>query len=74
MDAFVDYYRLLRVGPDASLEDIKKAYRERMRFFHPDGHRDDPGRRAIAEAESKEINEAYKTLSEIGRASCRERV
>jgi hypothetical protein len=35
-----------------------------MRFFHPDGHRDDPGRRAIAEAESKEINEAYKTLSD----------
>jgi hypothetical protein len=31
-----DYYRLLGLLPEASVEDIKKAYRNKARQFHPD--------------------------------------
>lgn len=48
----VDPYKVLRIGPLSSQEDIKKAYRELAREFHPD--------RATGNAEKfKKINEAY---------------
>ncbi len=31
-----DYYKILDLPPDASVEDIKKAYRKKARLFHPD--------------------------------------
>ncbi len=64
VDAFIDYYHTLGVTPDATPEEIKKAYRARMKFSHPDRHRGDAESQAIAGAEAQEINEAYSILSD----------
>lgn len=55
-----DYYEILNVPRDASLEDIKAAYRRLAREYHPDVRKDDPR----AEERFKEINEAYQVLSD----------
>ncbi|MCS7236196.1 MAG: molecular chaperone DnaJ [Armatimonadota bacterium] len=55
-----DYYEILNVPPDASLEEIKAAYRRLAREYHPDVRKDDP----LAEERFKEINEAYQVLSD----------
>lgn len=31
-----NYYRILQVKPDSDLDTIKKAYRQKMRLYHPD--------------------------------------
>jgi molecular chaperone DnaJ len=53
-----DYYDLLGVTRDASEADIKRAYRQLARKYHPDANPDDPQ----AEARFKEIARAYETL------------
>ncbi len=55
-----DYYNILGVSPDASQEEIKRAYRRLVLKFHPDRN---PGNRE-AEEKFKEINEAYEVLSD----------
>ncbi len=54
-----DYYEVLGVSKQASLEEIKKAYRKKAIENHPDKHKGD----AKAEEKFKEINEAYSVLS-----------
>ncbi len=55
-----DYYKILEVAPDASAEDIKRAYRRLALATHPDRNRNDPN----AEERFKAINEAYGVLSD----------
>jgi hypothetical protein len=55
-----DYYVLLGVDPDATLTQIKRAYRKLARQHHPDTNPGDPG----AAARFREITEAYDTLSD----------
>lgn len=57
---FKDYYATLGVSRDASAEEIKKAFRQLARRYHPDVAKD----KAAAEARFKEINEAYEVLSD----------
>ena len=54
-----DYYDVLGVGRDASVEDIKKAYRKLALQYHPDRNKS-PG----AEETFKEVSEAYAVLSD----------
>jgi curved DNA-binding protein CbpA len=56
-----NYYRLLGVPYSATSAQITKAYREAMKRFHPDRVR--PEQRQAAEDLSKDLNRAYKTLS-----------
>ncbi|GMR05248.1 MAG: DnaJ C-terminal domain-containing protein [Thermodesulfobacteriota bacterium] len=56
-----DYYKTLGVKKDATAEEIKKAFRELARKYHPDLH---PDKREEMEAKFKEINEAYSVLSD----------
>lgn len=56
----MDYYDILGVSPDASVDDIKKAYRAKAKETHPDINKDDPE----AEDKFKRIVEAYETLSD----------
>lgn len=55
-----DYYEVLGLNKGASDDDIKKAYRQYAKKYHPDLH---PGDKA-AEEKFKEINEAYEVLSD----------
>ena len=60
-----DYYESLGLNKDASEDDIKKAFRQQAKKYHPDVN---PGN-TRAEARFKEINEAYEVLSDSEKKS-----
>ena len=55
-----DLYEILGVKRDSSQDDIKKAYRQLVKKYHPDSH---PGDKDIEE-KFKKINAAYTVLSD----------
>src|SRR5213596_3773190 len=59
----MDLYIVLGLERDASVGDIKRAYKRLARKFHPDIN---PGDR-MAEAQFRQIAEAYETLSDPDR-------
>ena len=61
-----DPYEVLGVSPDASNDEVKRAYRDLARKFHPDNYINNP-LADLAEEKMKEINEAYDAISK-GRA------
>ncbi|XP_072993142.1 uncharacterized protein [Typha latifolia] len=58
----VDYYNILKVGRNASDEDLKKSYRRLAMKYHPDKNLGD--KKNEAEAKFKKISEAYEVLSD----------
>lgn len=59
---FKDYYKILNLdGPKASMDEIKIAYREQAKKYHPDVN---VGNKT-SEERFKDINEAYRILSDI---------
>jgi molecular chaperone DnaJ len=63
-----DYYEVLGVGRNASLDDLRRAYRNLAKQYHPDVNKEDG-----AEERFKEINEAYAVLSDAERKSAYDR-
>jgi len=56
-----NYYEILGVRENASKEEIRSAYRELVKKYHPDKYRNNP-LADLAEEKLKEINEAYDYL------------
>ena len=54
-------YEVLGVSPSASDDEIKKAYRELSRKYHPDANINNPLADLAAE-KFKEVQEAYDTI------------
>jgi len=54
-------YEVLGIREGASQEEIKAAYREQVKKYHPDRHQDNP-LQELAEEKLQEINEAYEYL------------
>lgn len=57
---YKDYYRILGVSPQATDEEIRKAYKALALKFHPDKNPGNP----LAEQKFKEISEAKKILTD----------
>lgn len=57
---YKDYYKILGVDKNTGAKQIKKAYRELARKYHPDTN---PGDKT-AEEKFKEVSEAYEVLSD----------
>lgn len=54
-------YKVLGVSPDATDDEVKKAYRTLSRRYHPDANINNPNKDA-AEEKFKEVQEAYKAI------------
>ncbi len=63
-----DYYEVLGVARTADKTQIKRAYRQLARQYHPDVNKDDG-----SDEKFKEINEAYEVLSDDSKRSAYDR-
>ncbi|MEG0017645.1 MAG: J domain-containing protein [Hydrogenoanaerobacterium sp.] len=58
-----DPYQVLGIAPTATDDEVKTAYREMARKYHPDNYANNP-LADLASEKMKEINEAYDAISE----------
>ncbi len=62
-----EYYTIIGVNPDASSEEIRKAYLDRTRIIHPDRFSQNRQNKEWTNANEmlKELNEAYSVLKDV---------
>ena len=61
---YFDPYQVLGVSPDASDDEVKKAYRTLSRRYHPDTNVNNPNK-AQAEEQFKKVQQAYEEIQKI---------
>ena len=59
-----DPYKILGVANTATDDEVKKAYRELVRKYHPDNYHDNP-LADLASEKMKEVNEAYSQITKM---------
>ncbi|MBI3910644.1 MAG: J domain-containing protein [Armatimonadetes bacterium] len=59
-------YEILGVEPDASLDQVRQAWRDLVQVWHPDKFHGNPRLQRKAEEKLKEINQAYDCLCAVG--------
>ena len=62
-------YSVLGISKDATDEEVKSAYRELTRKYHPDRYDDDNPLKDLAKEKMQEINEAYDQIQKMRSAS-----
>jgi COMPASS component SWD3 len=65
---YANYYGALGLEPECTMEELKAAYRDLAKVWHPDRFAHDPRLQNKAQEKLKEINEAYEQLSTPGPA------
>ena len=63
-----DPYKVLNIAPSATDDEVKRAYRELARKYHPDNYHDNP-LADLAQEKMKEINEAYEQIQKQRKTS-----
>jgi len=63
-----EHYRTLGLPFDANLEEVKAAYRSKMREYHPDRHASDPEREREATEIAQQLSIAYASIERYLRA------
>ncbi len=63
-EKFVNYYELLGIDSKAGPQDVKQAYLNQVKRWHPDKN---PDRSAAAEEKTKVLNQAYHILGDAER-------
>lgn len=66
---FKDYYKIMGVARDATQDEIKRAYRQLARKYHPDVSKDPE-----AEVHFKELGEAYAVLKDLEKRAAYDRL
>ena len=63
MNVIYRYYKSLDLEPEASREEVKKAYRDLIKVWHPDRFQDNQRLQKKANDKLVEINEAYEKIT-----------
>ena len=58
-------YEILGVDANATDEEIKKAYHNLARKYHPDNYASNPDMAELAGEKMKEVNEAYEAIKKM---------
>ena len=59
------YYANLELSPGATLDEVRKAYRDLMKRYHPDKHLGNPERHKAATELAQSLTRAYTALVEM---------
>lgn len=63
-EPYTRHYHILGIGPEATWQELRQAYKSLVNIWHPDRFQQDGRRRKLAEEKTKEITHSYKILAE----------
>ena len=59
------YFEILELHPDASMDELRQAYKDMVNIWHPDRFPNNPRLKGKAEKKLKEVNQAYEALNHL---------
>lgn len=58
-------YRLLGITFSATAEDIKKAYKEKLKIYHPDKYESNPVMKKVATGKTKQVIDSFNLIMQF---------